>query len=379
MSNKRGGWISRRGQPDAATAIDQVIERQQPGEQVQMLPDERIMDSPYQARRPFDDESIEDLAEGMRETGFQGVLVTRPHSDPAQRRRGMVQLVYGHRRRVAWHKVCAERGEPCVLPVVVRDISDERMLTIGAQENLQRQDLDPIEEAQIVAWHERMFFDKNQAEIGAMLGKSVDWVKMRARIHKLPDALKERLRLRPRAISQMLELGVLYGRQPDVAIDLADRVVTEQMTLDALRASIRNYERPGAPAREEKYNQRGAAPLVNTFTTESPLPQTGEQASQSVQPQRSPVHVSFDAYTRPSTPPGDALTEATPIGGETASATWIQSLCDSLNQATQALHERREAILTLDDAGSADFQRAVEALLLELAFITDALQQRQQS
>jgi hypothetical protein len=51
----------------------------------------------------------------------------------------------------------------------VREISDAELLTIGAQENSQRQDLDPIEEAQIVAWHERMFFDKNQAEIGAML------------------------------------------------------------------------------------------------------------------------------------------------------------------------------------------------------------------
>ena len=51
----------------------------------------------------------------------------------------------------------AKRGEPCLIPVVVRDIGDDRMLTIGAQENLQRQDLDPIEEAQIVAWHQRMF------------------------------------------------------------------------------------------------------------------------------------------------------------------------------------------------------------------------------
>jgi len=85
-----------------------------------------------------------------------------------------------------------------VLPAVVREISDEQMLTVGAQHNLQRQDLDPFEEAQIVTWHERLFFDKNQAEIGAMLGKSSDWVSTRSRIHKLRDVLKDRLRQRPR-------------------------------------------------------------------------------------------------------------------------------------------------------------------------------------
>lgn len=195
MRSNRGAWISRRGQANADAAIDQVIDhRPQPGEQVQQIMDEQIEDSPYQARRPFNDESIAELVQGMGTTGFQSVLVVRPHSDLAKRRSGVVQMVYGHRRRVAWRRVCVERGERCALPVIVRQISDEQMLMIGAQENLQRQDLDPLEEAQLIAWHERLFFDKNQAAIGAMLGKSSDWVSTRSRLHKLPDALKDRLR-----------------------------------------------------------------------------------------------------------------------------------------------------------------------------------------
>ena len=240
MSSKRSGWISRRGHAGVEAAIDQVIDRQpQPGEQVQQLADDLIEDSPYQARQPFNDESLADLVQGMREAGFQGVLIARPHSDLAKRRRGISQLVYGHRRRMAWRRVCAERGQPCLLPVVIREISDAQLLTIGAQENLQRQGLDPVEEAQIVAWHERMFFDKNQAEIGAMLGKSSDWVSVRSRIHKLPDALKERLRQRPRAIKQLLELAALYGHQPDLPLSVADRVVDEKLIVDAVRAIIR--------------------------------------------------------------------------------------------------------------------------------------------
>jgi ParB-like chromosome segregation protein Spo0J len=65
------------------------------------MSDELIEESPYQARRPFSNESIEELAQGMREVGFQGVLIVRPHSDPAKRRAGFVQLVYGHHRLAA--------------------------------------------------------------------------------------------------------------------------------------------------------------------------------------------------------------------------------------------------------------------------------------
>jgi ParB family chromosome partitioning protein len=216
MSSQRGPWIARRGQAGVEAAIDQVLDRQpQPGEQIQQAPDDLIDDSPYQARQSSKDDSVEELAQGMREVGFQGVLIVRPHGDAAKRRRGKLQLVYGHRRRVAWRQVCLERGVPCVLPVVLREISDQQMLTIGAQENLQRADLTPLEEAQIVAWHEKTFYPASQADIGRMLGKSESWVKARARIHKLTDALKERLRERPRAISQILDLGVFYEHQPE--------------------------------------------------------------------------------------------------------------------------------------------------------------------
>jgi len=271
MSTSRGQWIGKRGQINADAAIGQVLDRQ-PGEQVQQLPDAQIADSPYQARHPFSDASVEDLAQGMRTMGFQGVLIVRPHGDLDKQRAGFYQLVYGHRRRAAWQRVCAERDERCLLPVIVREVSDDRMLTIGAQENLQREDLDPIEEAQIVDWHQRMFSDKNQAEIGAMLGKSSDWVSVRARIYKLPDVLKERLRQRPRAISQMLELGGLAMQQPELALQLADRVVDENLTLESIRTLIRGYVRPERSVRsdrEQLHNRRGTATSVQEITNDT--------------------------------------------------------------------------------------------------------------
>jgi ParB/RepB/Spo0J family partition protein len=334
MSKQHSVWISRRGQADAEAAIDQVIDRQpQAGEQIQQLLDDQIEDSPYQARRPFSADSVEDLAQGMREAGFQGVLIVRPHNDPVKRRRGLVQLVYGHRRRAAWRLISAERSEPCMLPVVVREVSDDRMLTIGAQENLQRKDLDPIEEAQIVAWHERTFFDKNQTQIGALLGKSSDWVSVRSRIHKLPDELKERIRQRPRALSQILELAPLYAQEPAPALALADRVVHENLTLDAIRALVRGYERPQRheSSRAETIERRGATTNVKEITNDSTelLPP----------PIRDKSHEHRGAATsKQEAPDGQATPIRSISEGDRSDALWTEADISPLDPTTPSLH-----------------------------------------
>lgn len=313
MSASRGAWISKRGQSGADSAIDQVLDCQ-PGEPVLQLADAQIEDSPYQARRPFTDTSVAELAQGMCAVGFQGVLIVRPHPDPTRRREGQFQLAYGHRRRAAWRRVCAERGEACLLPVVVRELSDERMLTIGAQENLQRADLDPIEEAQIVDWHQRMFSDKNQAEIGQMLGKSSDWVSVRARVHRLPEALKARLRERPRAIGQMLEIAGLYAQHPELTVVLADRVVQENLTLETVRALVR-VQRPDDRAeivREIEHNRRVNATSVPKITIDkaAPLPPPHREASQGFRNASQEHTPASTTKQEPDTPAGMAPTDA---------------------------------------------------------------------
>ncbi len=376
-----------------------------------MLADEQIADSPYQARRPFDEQSVEELAQGMREAGFQGVLIVRPHSDPPQRRRGVVQLIYGHRRRVAWRRVCAERGEPCLLPVAIREISDQQLLTIGAQENLQRQDLDPVEEAQIVAWHQQMYFDKNQAEIGALLGKSEDWVKTRSRIHKLPEPLKDRLRQRPRAISQILELGALYTREPEAALSLADQVVKEQLTLDAVREAVRNYVRPassGGDIRDEKNNQRGTALVVTNGTSErerhSPpydLNRDEENNQRGAalivanstnmdvlppapggvtSPGQELVHDTEEHSERITAPPAMVGAHSAPsreLGQASTLQPWLPRLCDRLSQTTGALRQVRGEISALDHESASRLSSAVEELLRELNLMIKAIGQRE--
>jgi hypothetical protein len=101
-----------------------------------------------------------------------------------------------------------------------------------------------------------------------MLGKSSDWVSVRSRIHKLPDVLKARLRERPRAVKQFVELGVLYHQNPDLAVDLAERVVRENLTVEAVRARIGEQRKhtDQDDYREEGHNRRAGATSVQNIT-----------------------------------------------------------------------------------------------------------------
>jgi ParB family chromosome partitioning protein len=383
MSNRRSAWIDRRGQRGADAAIDQVIERQpHAGEQVQQVADELIEDSPYQARQTFNIESVKELAQGMREAGFQGVLIVRPHSDPAKRRRGIVQLVYGHRRRLAWRQVCSERESPCLVPVVVREVSDAQLLIVGAQENLQRQELDPIEEAQIVAWHERMFFDKNQQEIGMMLGKSSDWVSVRSRIHRLPDALKDRLRQRPRAIGQMLELGMYYAQQPSMVVLLADRVVNENLTVAAIRTLVREAIQPALtvePNREEVHNRRANTTIVQDITTDllhtpfaAPVPEESHErlGAEYLSPERSAKAESGERSGRPNR--SDPLNEQLDLDAsskeEGTSVTADLTVLQEAAAALTSIASRAEAL-----PNSVVTQKAIHQIEQALAVVRRAL------
>lgn len=259
MSRRQSGWKARGGQPDAAAAIDMVLdERPHPGERVLFVDDGLVDDSPYQARALYNPDQLGELTQGMREAGFQGVLLVRSHPAKA----GRFELVFGHRRRLAWRQVCAERNELCRLPVIVRAFSDAQLLTIGAQENLQREDLGPLEEAQVVAWHRQLFFERNLAEIGTMLGKSESWVKARSQVAQLPEPLKDVLREHPDLMSHILEVARLWKRSPAAATRLATLAATDQLTLAQVRVAVRDVLEP--EARENQHNQSVNGPADTT-------------------------------------------------------------------------------------------------------------------
>ncbi|RRR74010.1 MAG: ParB/RepB/Spo0J family partition protein [Candidatus Viridilinea halotolerans] len=236
--SKRQGWSRQRWQ-DADAEIGQAIGLTvQADDQVRHLADELIEDSPYQSRVNYDEVSLQELARGMEETGFQGVIFVRPHpaqpSGVAQR----YQLVYGHRRRLAWRMLCLQREQACMVPVIVRQMTDQQLLTIGAQENLQRQDLTPIEEAQLVVWHQKLYYPASLGDIGRLLGKTEDWAKTRSRVAQLPDPLKAAIGRVPTLMTSILEISRLWGIDTAYALTLVERAEHKNLNLRQIRTLV---------------------------------------------------------------------------------------------------------------------------------------------
>jgi ParB family transcriptional regulator, chromosome partitioning protein len=262
MSKRGGGW-RRQSWQDAASEIGQALEpTAQPGEELRQIDDAQIDDSPYQARVSYNDEQIAELAQGMAESGFQGVLFVRPHPGGPQGGRERYQLVYGHRRRQAWRSVCAGRGAPCMLPAIVRPFSDREMLTVGAQENLQREDLNPMEEARLVAWHQELYYPAGLGEIGRMLGKSEDWAKTRSRLAQLPEALQAAVWRSPALMTAALEIARLWAVDPAQAEALAARAEGEGLNLRQIRQIVAAALAPARPDAPDDLLARPAAPLA---------------------------------------------------------------------------------------------------------------------
>lgn len=108
----------------------------QAGETLLELDIERIIPNLDQPRTAFPEEKLEELAQSIREHGILQPIVVRRHGE-------MFQIVAGERR---WR--AAQRAGLHRIPVVIREVPDEQLLELALVENLQREDLTPIEEAQ---------------------------------------------------------------------------------------------------------------------------------------------------------------------------------------------------------------------------------------
>jgi ParB family transcriptional regulator, chromosome partitioning protein len=126
------------------------------------VPVELIHPGRYQPRRVFDDEKLADLAESIRQKGVLQPLLVRSHPEIPH----AYELVAGERR---WR--AAQRAQLHEVPVVVRELSDRDTLEVALVENLQREDLGPLEEAEAYV---RLMeeFRHTQEELSRVVGKS---------------------------------------------------------------------------------------------------------------------------------------------------------------------------------------------------------------
>ncbi|WP_299786694.1 ParB/RepB/Spo0J family partition protein [uncultured Marivita sp.] len=145
------------------------------------LPIDQLFPNPDQPRRRFDAEALEDLANSIRSKGVIQPLIVRQRGSSDRE----YEIVAGERR---WR--AAQAAGVHEVPVVVRDFSDEDVLEIAIIENIQRADLNPIEEA---AGYEQLMsrFGHTQEKLAQALGKSRSHIANLLRLLNLPEDVKQ--------------------------------------------------------------------------------------------------------------------------------------------------------------------------------------------
>lgn len=147
------------------------------------VPVEQLFPNPEQPRRAFSDEALAELAASIREKGVIQPLIVRPSPGGEG-----YQIVAGERR---WR--AAQRAQVHAVPVIVRDFDDTEVLEVAIIENIQRADLNPVEEAH--GYRQLMDrFGHTQEQLATAMGKSRSHIANLMRLLALPDDVLEMLR-----------------------------------------------------------------------------------------------------------------------------------------------------------------------------------------
>lgn len=147
------------------------------------LPVSKLMPGKFQPRSRFDETGIGELAESIVKNGIMQPIIVRPSSEYP----GKYEIIAGERR---WRASKIAKLE--MVPVVVRDIPDKQALELAIVENVQRQDLTPLEEA---AGYQRLLgeFSYSQEDLASTVGKSRSHIANLLRLLSLPDKVKAML------------------------------------------------------------------------------------------------------------------------------------------------------------------------------------------
>jgi ParB family transcriptional regulator, chromosome partitioning protein len=201
-----------------------------------------IHPNPAQPRRHFSEDSLEELAQSLKRHGLIQPILVRPHGQG-------YQIVAGERR---WR--AAQRAQLHQVKAIIRDLSDEETLEIALIENIQRQDLNPIEEAE--AYRKLCTdFGHSQNELAAIVEKSRSHVANMMRLLELPTLVRELV------IEGKLSMGHARALLPsEDAVRLAAVVVKQKLSVRQTEALVKKNN---AGTRAQSGNAPRAAGATN--------------------------------------------------------------------------------------------------------------------
>lgn len=228
-----------------------------------------IHPNPYQPRHNFDAKALRELANSIQESGvFQPIIVRKQEAA-----KNYYELIAGERRFRA-----AKMAGLHTIPALISQLSDAETMEAAVIENLQREDLTPLEEAQ--AYDSLMAkLNFTQAQVSEKLGKSRPYIANYLRLLRLPQTIKNMLQAGELSMGQARTLLALKNRHK--LIPLAKRVVSEHLTVrqlenlvNRLNAQMPKKGKPVLPVRKESpYVRAIEEQLQERFGTKAVLDQ----------------------------------------------------------------------------------------------------------
>lgn len=222
-----------------------------PAEEIEDLPLAEVRPNPYQPRKNFDEKKLAELAESIKENGVLQPIIVR-------RSVGGYEIIAGERRCRA-----SELAGQSTIPAIIRQFDESQMMEVAILENLQREDLTPLEEAQAYEMLQKNL-GLTQEEVSKKMGKSRPYITNYLRLLTLPQKTKGLLQ---RGELSMGQARTLLGLKDKDRIDeLAKRVVKEGMPVRKVEALVAKMNERG-----QKQKKKNAGKSAFVRASESQL------------------------------------------------------------------------------------------------------------
>jgi ParB family chromosome partitioning protein len=238
---------------EALIPVPSAIERPQPGETVLEVATDGIETNPFQPRRHIDDEHLKELSESIKADGILQPVVVR-------RKGQRYQLIMGERRLRA-----ARLAGIANIPVVIRDVSDADALRLAIVENIQRENLNAVEEARA---YRRLIaeFNVSQGDIAGMVGKDRSSIANTLRLLNLPEEILTMIENGSLSSGHARALLALTTQKEQIA--MAQRIVEKNLTVRQVEQEVGMVARRKAGgSRRRREKPAYLADLEKAFAT----------------------------------------------------------------------------------------------------------------
>ena len=236
-----------------------------PGDVLRTLPVDAMVPGKYQPRRTMDDAKLEELASSIRAQGVIQPIVVRERLGADGKGGRTYEIIAGERR---WR--ASQRAGLAEVPVVVREVDDRTVVAMALIENIQREDLNPLEEAQAL---QRLIdeFDLTHAAAAEAVGRSRAAVSNLLRLLELPEPVRQLVQ------AGAIEMGHARALLPlaePMAISLAKQAAEEGWSVRQVEHRVQQLAAGKVPTEPRKAPPKAKAPQADIAALERELSET---------------------------------------------------------------------------------------------------------